>query len=89
MFKKYLKEAYNNGFEVIIQFDYCCNSRFIGRIMDLDDEHFQLYHMSELNCMSWIFKIKDIRYIGVYNNAGMAFIYEDDISQNKEISDGN
>ena len=89
MFKKYLKDAYDSGCEVIVQLDYCCNARFVGRIMDLDEEHFQLFHMSELNSMSWIFKVKDIRYMGVYNNVGMGFLHKESINQNKEITDGN
>ncbi len=89
MLKKYLREAYDNSYEVIIQLDYCCNARFTGRIMDLDDEYFQLFHMSELNSMSWVFKIKDIRYIGIYNNTSMAFSRNSCINEDKEITDEN
>ncbi len=85
MIKKYLQQAHDYGFDVIVQFSYCCNARYTGKILDLDDKNFCLLHLGESNSISWIFKIDDINYIGIYKEKLLAG-YETSVmtEQNKE-----
>ncbi len=68
MIKKYLQQAHDCGFDVIVQFNYCCNARYTGKILDLDENNFCLLQLGESNSMSWIFKIDDVNYIGIYKD---------------------
>ncbi len=68
MIRKYLQQALDYGHDVIIQLNYCCNARYMGKITDLDNKNFCLLHLGEANTMSWVFKIDDIKYMGVYKD---------------------
>jgi len=68
MIRKYLQQAHDCGFDVIIQFNYCCNARYAGKILDLDEKNFCLLHFGESHSMSWIFSIEDIKYMGIYKD---------------------
>jgi len=66
MIRKYLQQAHDYGHEVVIQFNYCCNARYMGKITELGSRHFCLLHFGENSTMSWIFSIEDIKYFGIY-----------------------
>lgn len=65
MNRKYLELALNCGYDVVIQLNYCCNARYSGKVIDLDDENFVLLHMNSKTGFQWVFKIEDLRYFGI------------------------
>jgi hypothetical protein len=66
MMKNYLQLALNCGYDIIIQMDYCCNSRYCGKITDIEDNFFTLLQINDSNTgIQWVLKIDDIRYFGI------------------------
>lgn len=84
MIKKYLKEAMDYGYDVIIQFSYCVNARFTGKIVDLDDKNFCLLYFGEENTMNWIFSIDEIKHMGIFKSNNLP-VYEN----NEGMKNGN
>jgi len=84
MIKKYLQQAHDYGHEVVIQFNYCCNARYMGKILDIDDTHFCLLHLGDSHSMAWIFKIEDVKYFGVYKENILPSYSEKQVTENIE-----
>lgn len=57
--------ALDCGQDVVVQMNYCCNARYSGKVVDLDDDFFVLLHMNAQTGFQWIFKIEDLRYFGI------------------------
>ncbi len=83
MIRKYLQQAFDYGHDVIVQFNYCCNARYMGKITDLDDKSFCLLHLGEANTMNWVFKIDDIKYMGVYKENALPSYESNPVSEIK------
>lgn len=84
MIRKYLQQAHDYGHEVVVQFNYFCNARYMGKILDLGNTHFCLLHMGEKHTMSWIFKIEDVKYFGVYKENILPSYSEKQVTENIE-----
>lgn len=84
MIKKYLQQAHDYGHEVVVQFNYCCNARYMGKILDMDDTYFSLLHIGDTHSMTWIFKIDDIKYFGVHKENILPTHLEKELKENAD-----
>lgn len=65
MFEPILKSAYESGAEIIVQLKHYCCEQYQGRILELSDNTFNLFHSGPGGGMLWTFLIKDIAFCGV------------------------
>jgi hypothetical protein len=65
MFQSLLKSARDSGSEVIVSFRIPCSDSFQGKIMDVHDDHFTLFHSGHGGGVLWTFAIADIAHCGL------------------------
>jgi hypothetical protein len=65
MFQSLLKSARDSGNEVIVSFRIPCSDSFPGKIMDVHDDHFTLFHSGHGGGVLWTFAIADIAHCGL------------------------
>lgn len=65
MFQSLLRSARDSGNEVIVSFRIPCSDSFQGKIMDVHDEHFTLFHSGHGGGVLWTFAIADIAHCGL------------------------
>ncbi|WP_373533410.1 hypothetical protein [Vampirovibrio sp.] len=65
MFEPTLKSAYESGAEVIVQLKHYCCEQYKGRILELSDNTFNLFHSGPDGGMLWTFQLKDIAFCGL------------------------
>lgn len=66
MIRKNLREALDNGLDVFIQMNYCCGSKFVGMLMDMDEEFFTVLTFKQDYRMQIVLKIQDVQYVCIY-----------------------
>lgn len=65
MFGKILETAYESGAEVIVQLKEFCCDQYKGRVLDLNNEFFSIFHSGSGGGVHWAFKRDDIAFIGL------------------------
>jgi len=65
MFNKILQTAHETGAEILLQLkDFCCE-QYKGRVLELDEEYFSLFHSGPGGGVHWVFKRADIAFVGL------------------------
>ncbi len=65
MFNRMLQAAYDSGQEVIIQLKFNACERRRGKVLDLDNECFTLFHNGSDGGIHWIFRQEDLLCCGL------------------------
>lgn len=65
MFNKILDTAHQSGAEVLVHLkDFCCEP-FKGRVLEMDQEYFSLFHSGPGGGVHWAFKLEDVAFCGL------------------------
>ncbi len=62
MFERVLKTAFESGGDVLVQLQ---SERYKGRVLELSDEYFTLFHSGTGGGVLWVFRLADIAYCGL------------------------
>lgn len=65
LFNHILKTAHESGGEILVQLkEYCCDP-YKGRVLDLSDDMFSLFHSGPGGGVLWAFRREDIAFCGL------------------------
>lgn len=65
MFDKILETAHDTGAEVMVQLNCSGYEQYVGRVLELEQEYFSLFHSGYGGGVHWAFKRSDISFIGL------------------------
>lgn len=62
MFERFLRTAFESGGDVLVQLQ---SERYQGRILEIGDGHFTLFHSGVGGGVLWMFRLADVAYCGL------------------------
>lgn len=65
MYKKLLQTTMDSGNEMIVSLKNVACDTFQGRILDVSDDCFSMFHSGPEGGILWLFKIEDIHHCGL------------------------